>query len=160
MVGDRAITEFNYRLGARDVADACFVGIEVSGAEEALLHLAGSFLRQRLSLRRPESGRDLAKTHLRHMVGGHSENARDEVLYSVEFPGASGRAPRVLAKPRRPLEHLPVSLQKPRFCLRARPLRPGSSEDGTGRSRCASSTRSAFPYEDEAQSSRSAAYSA
>jgi threonine dehydratase len=87
VVGDRAITEFNYRLGSREAADV-FVGIEVSGAEEAS-QLAASF-RARGYRCDDLSQDDLAKTHLRHMVGGASENARDEVLYSFEFPERPG----------------------------------------------------------------------
>ena len=33
---------------------------------------------------------DLAKTHVRHMVGGRGQGVRDEVLYTFEFPERPG----------------------------------------------------------------------
>lgn len=86
-IGDRAVTEFNYRLGSRAAADV-YLGVEVSGAEEARL-LAGE-LRARGYVCDDLSHDDLAKSHVRHMVGGRSANARDEVLYSFEFPERPG----------------------------------------------------------------------
>ncbi len=87
VVGERSVTEFNYRLGSRDAADV-FVGVEVSGAEE-LRALVQSFESQ--GCKCDDLSRDnLAKTHVRHMVGGRSTNARDEVLYTFEFPERPG----------------------------------------------------------------------
>jgi threonine dehydratase len=87
VIGDRSVTEFNYRLGSRHAADV-FVGVEVSGADE-LRALVRSFENQ--GCRCDDlSHDDLAKTHVRHMVGGRSTNARDEVLYSFEFPERPG----------------------------------------------------------------------
>ena len=87
VVGDRNVTEFNYRLGSRHAADV-FVGVEVSGPDE-LRALVRSFESQ--GCRCDDlSHDDLAKTHVRHMVGGHSTHARDEVLYSFEFPERPG----------------------------------------------------------------------
>jgi threonine dehydratase len=87
VVGDRSVTEFNYRLGSREGADV-FVGVEVGGAEE-LRALIQSF--QERGYRCDDlSSDDLAKTHVRHMVGGRSANARDEVLFSFEFPERPG----------------------------------------------------------------------
>jgi len=87
VVGDRSVTEFNYRLGSREAADV-FVGVEVSGAEE----LAGLVRSLRAAGYRCDdvSHDDFAKTHVRHMVGGRSATARDEVLYSFEFPERPG----------------------------------------------------------------------
>ncbi|HVU02052.1 MAG TPA: threonine ammonia-lyase, biosynthetic [Polyangiaceae bacterium] len=86
-VGERAVTEFNYRLASRAAADV-FVGVEVSGPEEAAQIAsrlqAGGYRCDDLS------NDDFAKTHVRHMVGGRSANARNEVLYSFEFPERPG----------------------------------------------------------------------
>lgn len=86
-IGERAVTEFNYRLGSRSSADV-YVGVEVSGPEEARV-LAGE-LRARGYVCDDLSHDDLAKTHVRHMVGGRSANAHDEVLYAFEFPERPG----------------------------------------------------------------------
>jgi threonine dehydratase len=86
-LGPRSVTEFNYRLTTRSSARV-FVGVEVSGAAEA----------QRISAGLSASGYrcedlaqdELAKTHIRHMVGGVAMEARDEVLYGFEFPERPG----------------------------------------------------------------------
>jgi threonine dehydratase len=87
VIGDRSVTEFNYRLGSREAADV-FVGVEVPGADE-LRALVAAF-NDRGYRCDDLSHDDLAKTHVRHMVGGRSANARDEVLYSFEFPERPG----------------------------------------------------------------------
>jgi threonine dehydratase len=87
VIGDRSVTEFNYRLGSRHAADV-FVGVEVPGADE-LRALVVAF--QERGYRCDDlSHDDLAKTHVRHMVGGRSATAHDEVLYSFEFPERPG----------------------------------------------------------------------
>jgi len=40
---------------------------------------------------------ELAKTHLRHMVGGRSESAKEELLYRFEFPERPGALMRFLS---------------------------------------------------------------
>jgi threonine dehydratase len=87
VIGDRSVTEFNYRLGSRAAADV-FVGVEVTSSDElgSLSRLFASHGYQCDDL----SNDDLAKTHVRHMVGGRSANAKDEVLYSFEFPERPG----------------------------------------------------------------------
>lgn len=91
VVGDRNITEFNYRLASRKEAQI-FVGISVRGPEERFdfardLERAG-FANIDLT------DNELAKTHVRYMVGGRSEAAQGEVLFRFWFPerpGALGR---------------------------------------------------------------------
>ena len=34
---------------------------------------------------------EMAKLHIRHLVGGRAPNAHDEILYRFEFPSAPGR---------------------------------------------------------------------
>ncbi|MGO9607610.1 MAG: threonine ammonia-lyase, biosynthetic [Candidatus Binataceae bacterium] len=87
VIGDRNITEFNYRLATRDEAHI-FVGVEISGRAEAeeiarLLHERGYRCHDL-------TGNELAKSHVRHMVGGRSGGAIDEVLYSFSFPDRPG----------------------------------------------------------------------
>ena len=87
VIGDRSVTEFNYRLGSRAAADV-FLGVEVTSADE-LRTLARLF--EAKGYRCDDlTHDDLAKTHVRHMVGGRSASAKDEVLYSFEFPERPG----------------------------------------------------------------------
>ncbi len=87
IVGERSITEFNYRLSARDEAHI-FVGLEVSGRDEATAIarrlIEGGYPTTDLT----ES--DLAKTHVRHMVGGRAAAAEHEVVLAFEFPERPG----------------------------------------------------------------------
>ena len=107
VIGERSVTEFNYRLAGRDEAHI-FVGIEVSGPEEA----AG--IRATLAAHgyacTDSSDNDVAKTHVRHMVGGRRADVADEVLFSFEFPERPGALMQFLSTPRRALEHLAVPL--------------------------------------------------
>ena len=77
------MTEFNYRISDRDVAHV-FVGLATHNRDESA-KIARTFTRhgfQTLDLTHDE----LAKQHLRHLVGGRSELAHDERLYRFIFP--------------------------------------------------------------------------
>ncbi|MET0185466.1 MAG: threonine ammonia-lyase, biosynthetic [Achromobacter sp.] len=93
LVGDRSVTEFNYRISDADRAHV-FVGIQVSSAAEP--PKIASTLRRHgfdtLDLTHDE----MAKTHLRHMVGGRSGLASNELLYRFEFPERPGALMRFL----------------------------------------------------------------
>jgi len=94
VVGDRNITEFNYRLAGRREAQI-FVGISVRSSEERL-----SFARQldAAGFRNVDlTENELAKTHVRYMVGGRSEAAVGEVVYRFWFPERPGALTRFLA---------------------------------------------------------------
>ncbi len=86
-IGARNITEFNYRMADADSAHI-FVGVEARGrAETARLVRA----LRRAGFRTSDlSNNEVAKTHVRHMVGGHSTLARHELLYRFEFPERPG----------------------------------------------------------------------
>ena len=87
MLGDRNITEFNYRLSSRDQAHV-FVGASIRNIGEMdklLAELAGNGYAV-LNL----MDNELAKLHVRHMVGGRSELVHDEVIYRFEFPERPG----------------------------------------------------------------------
>jgi len=93
-IGERAVTEFSYRLASRDEAHV-FVGLEVSGREEA-----NAIVRALVAAGYPcvdLTEDDLAKTHVRHMVGGRTPHAADEVLLSFEFPERPGALMQFLA---------------------------------------------------------------
>ena len=87
VVGERSITEFNYRLASRSEAHV-FVGVEVSGLVEARA-LAGDLAARGYSCV-DLSEDDLAKTHVRYMVGGRTPEVHDEVRVAVEFPERPG----------------------------------------------------------------------
>jgi len=85
--GPRQVTEFNYRIS--DSARAhVFVGLSTHGKGESA-KIASNFSRQgfkTIDLTHDE----LAKEHIRHMVGGHSALARDERLLRFVFPERPG----------------------------------------------------------------------
>ncbi|HYD55396.1 MAG TPA: threonine ammonia-lyase, biosynthetic [Burkholderiales bacterium] len=90
MLGKRNVTEFNYRIADSREAHI-FVGVEVNGRHETekLVRALRHNGLKTLDL----SDNEMAKWHLRHMVGGRAP-ARNELLYRFEFPerpGALGR---------------------------------------------------------------------
>jgi threonine dehydratase len=86
-LGDRNITEFNYRIAAADQAHI-FVGLQITKRSDAV-EVLGRFDSQ--GFRAIDLTDDeLAKMHLRHMVGGRSVLAADELLYRFEFPERPG----------------------------------------------------------------------
>lgn len=87
LLGPKNVTEFNYRMS--DAAKAnIFVGIQIANRAEAQglldLFLESGF--DALDLTDDE----MAKAHLRHMVGGRSTLASDEILHRFEFPERPG----------------------------------------------------------------------
>src|SRR5215470_16532097 len=86
-LGRRVITEFNYRLNDRQRADV-FVGISVSSREDAMGVKAG-LLRQGYETT-DLSDNELAKLHVRYMVGGHARDVKRERLCRFEFPERPG----------------------------------------------------------------------
>jgi threonine dehydratase len=93
LFGTRAVTEFNYRISDRAVARV-FVGISISERAEAG-EIARSFTNAGFSAL-DLSEDELAKQHVRHMVGGRSELARDERLFRFIFPERPGALMRFL----------------------------------------------------------------
>ncbi|MEO6985379.1 MAG: threonine ammonia-lyase, biosynthetic [Paralcaligenes sp.] len=92
-LGNRSVTEFNYRISGSDKAHV-FVGLQTTSSQEAD-RIAGHFRKKgfpTLDLTQNE----MAKTHLRYMVGGRSALANDEVLYRFEFPERPGALMRFL----------------------------------------------------------------
>jgi len=87
LLGKRSVTEFNYRYADARVAHL-FVGIEVGSRRET-----DDLLRE-LKRRKIDafdlSDNEMAKLHVRHLVGGHAPNATNEILYRFEFPERPG----------------------------------------------------------------------
>ena len=83
----RSVTEFNYRINDGTKAHV-FVGLTTSGKGESS-KIAVNFTRhgfKALDLTHDE----LAKEHIRHMVGGHSALSKDERLLRFVFPERPG----------------------------------------------------------------------
>ena len=94
LLGPRAVTEFNYRISDAKVAHV-FVGLATVNRPESD-KLARTFARhgfETLNLTDDE----LAKQHVRHMVGGRSALAKDERLYRFIFPERPGALMRFLS---------------------------------------------------------------
>jgi threonine dehydratase len=86
-LGPRVITEFNYRLSDRQRADV-FVGLTVGSREDARKVQAELL---RLGYEATDLTDDeLAKLHVRYMVGGHTRDVKRERLCRFEFPERPG----------------------------------------------------------------------
>jgi threonine dehydratase len=87
LLGKRNITEFNYRF-ADPKAARVFVGIQVRNQAETaeLVDKLQNHDLPTLDL----SDNEMAKLHLRHLVGGHAPEAKDEILFRFEFPERPG----------------------------------------------------------------------
>ena len=88
IIGERAVTEFNYRYGNDQLANI-FVGVRLAGGQEELksiiadLHNAGYPVQDL-------SDDEMAKLHIRYMIGGKPSKPLQERLYSFEFPEYPG----------------------------------------------------------------------
>ncbi|PTY38819.1 PLP-dependent threonine dehydratase [Saccharospirillum sp. MSK14-1] len=87
IIGKRAVTEFNYRY-ADDNEAKIFVGVKISSNEERqeLVQALRDADHAVLDL----TDNEVAKSHIRHMVGGHAPDIADERLYRFEFPERPG----------------------------------------------------------------------
>ncbi len=95
VIGNHNITEFNYRYD--DPRNAhLFVGLEVSDAKE-LRRLVRS-LRANGYATLDMTDNEMAKLHIRHLVGGRAPNAMHEILYRFEFPERPGALRSFLTK--------------------------------------------------------------
>ncbi|MEY3265075.1 MAG: threonine ammonia-lyase, biosynthetic, partial [Pseudomonadota bacterium] len=93
LVGARAVTEFNYRISDQKKAHV-FVGLQVASRDEPST-ISKQFEKQgfnTIDLTQDE----LAKVHIRHLVGGKSALADNELLYRFEFPERPGALMRFL----------------------------------------------------------------
>jgi threonine dehydratase len=86
-IGRRVVTEFNYRLSGRNQAHI-FVGVATQSRQD------GSALAAMLNANGYETvdltDNEMAKLHVRHMVGGHAPEVRHERLCRFEFPERPG----------------------------------------------------------------------
>ncbi len=94
LIGPRSVTEFNYRISDANEAHV-FVGLSTHKQGESE-KIARSFVKHgfgALDL----TDNEMAKEHVRHLVGGRSELARDERLYRFVFPERPGALMRFLS---------------------------------------------------------------
>lgn len=93
-IGTRSITEFNYRYADATVARV-FAGVQLRGGESE---------RDEIVRRLREDGyavedltdNEMAKLHVRHMVGGRATGVAHELVYRFEFPERPGALLRFL----------------------------------------------------------------
>ncbi len=100
-LGKRSITEFNYRYASASKAHV-YVGVQTAGvqqrAESASLLVDKGYQVEDLS------SNEMAKLHIRHLVGGHGPSngngggIPDEVVYRFEFPERPGALMEFLLK--------------------------------------------------------------
>jgi threonine dehydratase len=104
-LGSRNVTEFNYRIADPKEAHV-FAGVEVHNREETA-RIAKAL--ERAGFRTLDlSDDEMAKLHVRHLVGGHApagirKSARgtpDELLYRFEFPERPGALMKFLSNMR------------------------------------------------------------
>ena len=95
LLGKRGITEFNYRYAPRAMAQI-FVGIQLKNPEdrqEVLELLRGNNCRVE-----DMTDNEMAKVHVRHMVGGRAPTLENEQVYTFEFPERPGALMQFLDK--------------------------------------------------------------
>ncbi|GJL71004.1 MAG: L-threonine dehydratase [Nitrosomonas sp.] len=93
MLGPKSITEFNYRYADPKEAHV-FVGVSVRNRDEALKLIQD--LKKNGLATEDLSNNEMAKLHIRHLVGGHAHEVKNEILYRFEFPDRPGALMRFL----------------------------------------------------------------
>jgi threonine dehydratase len=95
LLGRRVVTEFNYRLSSRETAHI-FMGVSTESKQdgEALARQLNGAGYQTADL----TDNEMAKLHVRHMVGGHAPDVRNERLCRFEFPERPGALTQFLEK--------------------------------------------------------------
>ncbi len=87
-LGKRNITEFNYRY-ADDSAAQVFVGLQVSPHDDDRQRLV-EMLQGKGYAVEDLTDNEVAKLHIRHMVGGHAPQVGEELIYRFQFPERPG----------------------------------------------------------------------
>ena len=87
-IGNRNVTEFNYRYSDREEAHI-FVGVTTDPTTDDRLRLIDSLNAVDLPVV-DMTDNELAKSHIRHMVGGRSPEAGSELVFRIEFPERPG----------------------------------------------------------------------
>jgi threonine dehydratase len=88
VIGERSITEFNYRY-AQDSEAHVFVGVALKNGQadkDELINALETAGYAPIDL----SGNETAKSHVRYMVGGRAPQAKHEKIYRFAFPEQPG----------------------------------------------------------------------
>ena len=94
-IGRRVVTEFNYRLSGREIAHI-FVGVATQSRQDAAA--LAQMLNTRGYATTDLTDNEMAKLHIRHMVGGRAPDVHHERLYRFEFPEVPGALANFLEK--------------------------------------------------------------
>ncbi len=87
LLGTRNITEFNYRYANQQAAHV-FVGLQITSGDSVGTLI--SRLHQEKLTAIDLTDNEMAKLHVRHLVGGHAPQAKNERIYRFEFPERPG----------------------------------------------------------------------
>lgn len=88
VLGQRSVTEFNYRFGDAQAAQV-FVSLALSQERSARESLVETIAQAGFEVR-DMTDNEMAKLHVRYMVGGHARGLEHERLYRFEFPERPG----------------------------------------------------------------------
>jgi threonine dehydratase len=93
-LGRRSVTEFNYRYAGPEAAQI-FVGFALAQGRAEKDLVAGQLRAAGFTVT-DMTDDEMAKLHVRYMVGGHARGIEHEVLYRFEFPERPGALLRFL----------------------------------------------------------------
>ncbi len=88
LLGPRSITEFNYRFAHGSKA-TIFVGVKLTGGETEKHAIIALLASHGLAVT-DMTDNEVAKLHVRYMVGGRVQDLADEVVYRFQFPERPG----------------------------------------------------------------------
>jgi threonine dehydratase len=88
LLGQRSVTEFNYRYADQKAAQV-FVSLALSNGRSEREALLATIAAAGFAVR-DMTDNEMAKLHVRYMVGGHARGLADERLYRFEFPERPG----------------------------------------------------------------------
>ncbi len=84
LLGGHGLTEFNYRYFNSKMAQV-FVGISSTGVESERQQLITNLVQEGFAITDMTTN-ELAKEHIRYMVGGHAPYELSEIIYTLQFP--------------------------------------------------------------------------
>lgn len=87
-LGKRGITEFNYRFADSKEAQV-FVGLQISPENDDRADLVVELEAKGYGVV-DLTDNEMAKLHIRHMVGGHAPSVHEELIFRFEFPERPG----------------------------------------------------------------------
>ena len=94
VLGARSITEFNYREQGRARAQI-FVGVNLAAGAAERAHIIGDLTGAGYKVV-DMTDNEMAKLHVRHLIGGQASGTAQETLFRFEFPERPGALLRFL----------------------------------------------------------------